>query len=427
MVLVASGLNYKKAGIEIRERMAFDQSQSVKVAQNLVAEGSVNEAIVISTCNRTELYCEVESVQEAMELLIGQTHLTYEQIKPYTYHYQDRAAVSHLMRVASGLDSMIFGETEILGQLKEAFSLAQGEACIGKHLGRLFQCAFSVAKRVRSETSIGENPISVASVAAKLSQRIFSDVSKANILLIGSGRLIQSLAKHLVGMGVKQVMVAARTSVKAEKLANEVGGVAVALEEIPRVLAKADMVITGTLSQLPIIGKGMLESALVERKRKPMFVVDLSVPRNVEPEVKQLEDIYLYTLDDLESIVIENKGSRQEAAEQAGRIIEQAADRFMEWLGAQESFRTLTVFREKFDKIRDEVLEENLNRLALGEDPTVVMERLAYTLTNRFLHQPTRRLRQAGLGGEEKLLKLVKDVFELEAEFELECETLYTE
>ena len=427
MVLVASGLNYKKAGIEIREKMAFDQSQSIRAAQNLVAEGSVNEAIVISTCNRTELYCEVESVQEAMELLIGQTHLTYEQIKPYTYHYQDREAVSHLMRVASGLDSMIFGETEILGQLKEAFSFAQSESCIGKHLGRLFQCAFSVAKRVRSETSIGENPISVASVAAKLSQRIFSDVSKANILLIGSGRLIQSLAKHLVGMGVKQVMVASRTSLKAEKLADEVGGSAVALEDIPRVLAEADMVITGTLSQLPIIGKGMLESALVERKRKPMFVVDLSVPRNVEPEVKQLEDIYLYTLDDLESIVIENKGSRQEAAKQASHIIDQAADRFMEWLGAQESFRTLTVFREKFDKIRDEVLEENLNRLALGEDPSVVMERLAYTLTNRFLHQPTRRLRQAGLGGEDKLLKMVKDVFELEAEFELECETLYTE
>ncbi len=416
MVLVASGLNYRKADVSVREQLAFTLEGGSTLARDLVDKQIVTEATVLSTCNRTEFYYVTSEPKKVLEYIVGQSGLTYHLIEPYLYQYIDRDAVAHVMKVASGLDSMIFGESEILGQLRDMYAVAAQHDHIGKQLGRLLQITFSTAKQVRHETGIGENPISVASVAAKLAQHIFSDLAEATVLLVGAGRLIQAIAKHLAAMGVKQILVTSRTDTSAKELACNVKGQYFALHNMPRHLAEADIVITGTTSALPILGKGMLESALQQRKRKPMFVVDLSVPRNVEPEVRKLEDVYLYTIDDLEKTVEENRRSRHNDTDRALKIIDIAVDQFMNWSQAQGSFKTLQIFRHKFDRIRDDSLRESLSRLTVGDDPEIVLHRLAHTLTNRLLHEPTRRLREAGLEGEEELLDMIKDIFELNHE-----------
>jgi len=413
MVLMALGVNHHTAPIEVRERLAFDCQAGILGASKLLAEGLVQEAVVISTCNRTELYCVGSGLTDPLSCLIRQSGIDYDHISHLTYMHSDLKAVAHLMRVASGLDSMIFGEGEILGQVKQAYTAAANAGTVGKHLGRLFQTTFAVAKEARTKTGIGINPVSVAYAAAKLSQHIFSDLTQVSVLLIGAGDLIRQTARHLSARGVKKIMVANRSEANALRLAELYGGEAFHLSKIPEHLAKADIVITGTPSALPILGKGLVESALRSRKRRPMFMVDLSVPRNIEPEIGELEDIYLYSIDDLQTMVEDNRRFRRSAAEQAEGIIEEAALQFMDWLQAQDSFKILSDFRKKFEQIRDSYVKASLHQLQLGENPEMILKHLAHRLTNRFLHEPTRRLREAGLEKEQELLNLTSDLFEL--------------
>ncbi len=420
MALKVVGVNFQTATIDIRERIAFDIQASIEAGRWLVAEGIVREALVVSTCNRTEVYYEGETYLDPLNILMGQLGLPVEKIQAFSYQYADLGAIVHLMRVATGLDSMIVGEAEILGQLKKAYTAAANAGTVGKYLGRLFQTTFAVAKEVRTETGVGVNPVSVAYVAARLSQHIFSDLAKVSVLLVGAGELIRRIAQHLTAMGVQKMRVANRTEANAARLAVQLNAGYIALEQIRDYLFEADIVITGCAAELPIIGKGMVEFSLRQRKRKPIFMVDLGVPRNVEFEVTELEDVYLYCIDDLQKMVEENKRSRKDAAESAEIMIQMAAVQFMDWLHAQESFKTLCVFREKFEQIRDRLCQDALRKLHIGESPDQVVKRLASDLTSRFLHEPTRRLREAGLAREEALLTLTRDLFELN------CETLYT-
>lgn len=420
MALMVVGVNFQTATIDIRERIALDVQAGIEAGRWLVHEGIVTEALIVSTCNRTELYCEGETHHDPLILLMGHLGLPVEKIQPFTYKHLDLSAVMHLMRVATGLDSMIVGEAEILGQLKKAYTAFANAGTVGKYLGRLFQTTFAIAKDVRTETGVGVNPVSIAYVAARLSQHIFSDLAKVSVLLVGAGDLIRLIAQHLTAMGVKKMRVLNRTEANAARLAVQFNAEYFGLEKIRDYLFEADIVITGCAADLPIIGKGMVEYALRQRKRKPMFMVDLGVPRNVEFEVSELEDVYLYCIDDLQKMVEENKRVRRDAAESAEIMIQMAAVRFMDWLEAQDSFKMLCVFREKFEQIRDRLCQDALRRLDLGEAPDYVVKRLARDLTSRFLHEPTRRLREAGLDREEALLTLTRDLFELN------CENLYT-
>lgn len=420
MALMVLGVNFQTATIDIRERVAFDIQAGIEAGQWLVAEGIVSEVLIVSTCNRTEIYCEGETHLDPLRMLMGHFGLPVEKIQPFTYQHLDFAAVKHLMRVATGLDSMVVGEAEILGQLKKAYTAFANAGTVGKYLGRLFQTTFAIAKEARTETGVGVNPVSVAYVAARLSQHIFTDLAQVSVLLVGAGDLIRLIAQHLTAMGVKKIRVANRTKANGAHLAVEFNAEHFGLEKIRDYLYESDIVITGCAVELPIIGKGMVEFALRQRKRKPMFMVDLGVPRNVEFEISELEDVYLYCIDDLQKMVEENKRFRKDAAECAEMMIQVAAGQFMDWLQAQDSFKTLCIFRAKFEQIRDRILQDALRRLQLGEAPDNVVRRLASDLTNRFLHEPTRRLREAGLEREEAILTLTKDLFELN------CETLYT-
>ncbi len=416
MPLLALGVNYQTAPLDVRGNLAFDYQFGMNIARALVDEGIVAEAVVVSTCNRTELYCEGQESWDPLRLLVGQLGLSFESIQPYIYRYSEVAAVTHLMRVACGLDSMVLGEVEILGQLKQAYTGAANVGTVGKYLGRLFQTTFAVAKETRNQTGIGVNPISIAYTGAKLSQRFFSDLGTVSVLYVGAGDLIHLVAQHLSSMGVRKMMFANRTVSHANRLARQFEGTSCGLEKIQENLVNADMVITGTASRLPLVGKGMVESALRSRKHRPMLMVDLSVPRNIEVEIADLEDVYLYSLDDLQKIIADNKRGREKAMAEAESLLQVAAEEFICWIHAQDHFKMLSLFRKKFEGIRDQLLEDNLRRLRAGENPESVLSRLAYHLTNRYLHEPTRRLRKASLAREQDILTLTNDLFELDYE-----------
>ena len=416
MALTVVGVSYQTASIDIRERLTLSYAAAAEAALWLTTEGLLREAVIISTCNRTELYCEADESIDPMPLLLGHLELPTQWIEPYTYRYIQVEAAAHLMRVAAGLDSMILGEAEILGQIKRAFTAAASQGVLGKCLGRLFQMTFSVAKDIRLRTGIGHHSVSVAYTAAKLSQRIFADLSQITVLFVGAGDFVRLLAQHLAALGVQQMLFANRTSEHADQLAVEFKAKSITLEQIDDYLAKADIVMTGTNSSQVIIQKEMVASALQQRKRKPMFMVDLSIPRNISPDIAVLEDVYLYNLDDLQKMVEGNKQHRLDAVLMAEKSVQEAAVQFFTWIEAQESFKMLSLFREKFEGIRDKVLADNLRRLRAGEDPEQTLSRLAYHLTNRYLHEPTRRLREAAFEKEEVLLALTKDLFELEYE-----------
>ncbi len=420
MALMVVGVNFQTASINIRERVVFDRQVGIEIARWLIAEGLATEALVISTCHRTEVYCEGQTQYDLFKMIIGQFDLSIEEIERFTYKHLDLAAAMHLMRVATGLDSMIVGEAEIFGQLKKAYTAFANAGTIGKHLGRLFQTTFAIAKDVRTRTGVGVNPVSMAYVAARLAQHVFSDLSKASVLLVGAGDLIRLIGQHLMAMGVQKISLANRTEANAARLAPLFNAAHFGLEKMRDHLFEADIVITGCAAVLPLIGKGMVENALDQRRTKPMFMIDLGMPRNIETEVGTLENVYLYCIDDLQKMVEENKRFRRNAAESAEIMIQVAAVRFMDWLAAQDSFKTLCSFREKFEQIRDRLCQNALHRLHLGDTPERVIKRLAHDLTSRFLHEPTRRLREAGLEREEALLTLTRDLFELD------CESLYT-
>lgn len=376
---------------------------------------SVLEVVILSTCNRTEVYCCVDA--ESDNDILAWLHAFHQQeegsISPYLYHHQGAEAIRHLLRVACGLDSLVLGEPQILGQLKDAFSHALNAETLGKSLGRLFQHAFAVAKQVRTDTAIGNSPVSVAFAAVSLAKQIFSNLADSTALLIGAGDTIELVARHLHDNGIKRIIIANRTIERAHNLAAQVDGYAISLSELPAHLAEADIVVSSTASQLPILGKGAVERALKIRKRKPIFMVDIAVPRDIEAEVGSLEDIYLYCVDDLKEIIEENIQSRRDAALQAEEIIETQVDHFQAWLRTQDAVPVIRSIRDNAEEIREQSLTRALKQLEQGIAPEQALNELARTLTNRLLHEPSRQLRQSGFDEEGHLLNAARQLFNL--------------
>jgi glutamyl-tRNA reductase len=417
MHLVCFGINHTTAPVAVREQFSFNAEALSDALNSLIKQADIVEAAIICTCNRTELYCHVdEDYDNGILLWLQQVHRDpVNDVLPFSYQYQDADAVRHLYRVACGLDSMVLGEPQILGQLKSAYSQALNAQTLGKSLGRLFQHAFAVAKQVRTDTAIGNSPVSVAFAAVSLSKQIFSNLKQATALLIGAGETIELVARHLHDNGIKRIIIANRTVERAHAIAKPFNGYAISLSEMPAHLAEADIVISSTASQLPILGKGMVESALKQRKRRPIFMVDIAVPRDIEPEVGQLDDIYLYCVDDLHDIIAENLQSRRDAAKQAEEIIDAQVDHFAGWMRSQDTVPLIRAIRDEAQQHSNIVLEKALRQIEQGVAPEQAMAELARTLTNKILHEPSRQLRLSAFQHDEAnpLLDAARQLFNL--------------
>lgn len=415
MHLVTYGINHKTAPVAVRERFAFDGSSLSTALQSLMQHDGVVEAVIVSTCNRTEIYCHID--EDYDNPVLSWLHHYHQQSEKdtgqYLYHYQHADAIRHLFRVASGLDSLVLGEPQILGQLKTAYSAAYNNNAVGKSLGRLFQHAFAVAKQVRTDTAIGNSPVSVAFAAVSLAKQIFSHLAKSTALLIGAGETIELVARHLHDNGIKRIIIANRTLERAHALAMQVNGYAISLGEMPAHLAEADIVLSSTASQLPILGKGMVERALKQRKRRPIFMVDIAVPRDIEPEVSQLEDIYLYSVDDLHGIIEENLQSRRDAAKQAEEIIDNQVDHFLAWMRTQDAVPVIRAIRENAQQQSVELLVKAQKQLEQGTAPDQVLSELSRSLTNKLLHEPSRQLRQSGFEDDPELIAAARRLFNI--------------
>ncbi|HEX9810788.1 MAG TPA: glutamyl-tRNA reductase [Burkholderiales bacterium] len=418
MRLLALGINHQTAPLELRERAVFNPDQLAGALHDVKERGIAGEATILSTCNRTELYCRTENDNgsDIVEWLCRYRQLSVEEIRGSLYTYPDQEAVKHAFRVAAGLDSMVLGEPQILGQMKEAFATAHKAGVTGKLLNRLFQQTFAVAKQVRTDTAIGASPVSVASASVLLARRLYSDLARQTVLLIGAGDTIELCARHLKEHGIGHLIVANRTMERARLLADQIGAEAISLAEMPTRLADADIVISSTASQLPILGKGAVESALKARRHRPMLLVDLAVPRDVEAEVAEIEDIYLYAIDDLKDIVQESVQSRVAAAHEAEKIIDTRVVDFMRWLKALDAVPTIRALRESADAIREAELRRAHQKLARGEDPARVLDQLARALTNKFTHAPSDTLRRADHDGNDELAAAARRLFNLDDE-----------
>lgn len=410
------GINHKTAPVEVRERVAFDPASMNLVLKDLQELECVSEVVVLSTCNRTEIYCTADDrcPERIAQWLHANHDIERADLDASLYALTDDNAVAHTMRVASGLDSLVLGEPQILGQMKSAFAVAQEAGTTGTELGRLFRQTFSIAKRVRTDTAIGQNPVSVAFAAVRMAQHIFADLKNSRALLIGAGETIELVARHLRHAGVEHMTLANRTLARAQNLAQEFHAEAVLLEDIPMVLPQADIVISSTASPLPILGKGMVEKALKKRRHKPMFMVDIAVPRDIEQEVGDLSDVYLYTVDDLRDIIEENVRSREDAAKQAEELIEAGVEHFMRELKALDAVSTLTDIRTHVEVLRDEQLEKALRQIQNGADPEKVLRTFAHTLGNKILHKPMTALRRAGSEGRIDVLDWSRELFDLD-------------
>ena len=416
MAFIALGINHKTASVDVRERVAFTPEQLVEALQQLCRITPSREAAILSTCNRSELYLEQDhpSTDEVLAWLAGYHSLSLEELRACAYVHQDDAAVRHMMRVASGLDSMVLGEPQILGQMKSAYAVAREAGTVGPLLGRLFQATFSTAKTVRTDTAIGENPVSVAFAAVSLAKQIFSDLHRSQALLIGAGETITLVARHLHEQGVKRIVVANRTLERANILAEEFGAHAVLLADMPQELVNSDIVISSTASQLPILGKGAVERALKQRRHKPIFMVDIAVPRDIEPEVGELDDVYLYTVDDLHEVVAENLKSRQGAAQAAEELVGAGVDEFMQRLRELAAVDVLRAYRQQAERLRDEEVAKAQRMLQNGISADEVLAQLARGLTNKLLHAPSVQLKKLSADGRFDALAVAQELFALD-------------
>ncbi len=413
MPLITVGVNHKTAPVAIRERVAFAPEKMIEALSSLISAKKANEAVIVSTCNRTELYCSVEDLEKSDDVVewLSEYHgLDVADLAQYCYTHRDDDSVRHVMRVASGLDSLILGEPQILGQVKSAYAVSQEGNCLGPELESLFQRSFSVAKRVRTDTAIGENPVSIAFAAVSLAQRIFADIRNSTALLIGAGQTIELVARHLKENGIKRIIVANRTLARAETLANELHAEAIMLGDIGDYLSQADIVISSTASQLPIIGKGMVERATAKRRHSPMLLIDIAVPRDIEPEVEDVKDAYLYTVDDLHSVIEENVRARQDAAKAAEQMIEEGVDAYRRVVESRKVSDLIVAFRQSADDIKNTELEKALKGLEMGQTPEQVINKLAHGLMNKLIHAPTRYLRDAGADADQDALTIASNV-----------------
>ena len=439
MALVLAGINHTTANVALREKVAFPPEIVADAIRDLNALPNIDEVVIVSTCNRTELYLSLDlpgsgpageaalvtdppddaslrSSENAIVEWLSRFHrLGVEDIRACSYFHWQQDVVKHLMRVCCGLDSMVLGEPQILGQIKSAFAVSKELEVVGSNLGRAFQEAFSIAKEVRTDTAIGENPVSVAYAAVTLAQRIFSDLSQLSVLLIGAGRTIELVARHLHEKGVRRIVVANRTLERAVELGSRFAAHGVLLSEIPEQLIAADVVVSSTNSQLPLLGKGAVERAIKKRRHKPMLLVDLAVPRDIEEEVGDIADAYLYTIDDISSVIEDSVKSRAEAAAQAESIIVRGVEDYLRQVRSLNAVATLRALREQAQSVRDLELEKAMRSLEKGDSPEQVLESLARGLTNKLIHAPTVKMKDASAQGRDELIKLVRELYDLDA------------
>ena len=423
MALLLVGINHTTATIDLREKVAFPPAIISDALGCLMELEAIAEAVIVSTCNRTEIYVdsigdptpETDSqVSDVIDWLSRYHDLDSEDLRHSCYFYEGDNVVRHLMRVSCGLDSMILGEPQIFGQIKSAFALSKDLEMVGAALGRAFQGAFTIAKEVRTETAIGESPVSVAYAAVVLADRIFSDLPSLSVLLIGAGRTIELVARHLAERGVKSLVVANRTLDNALEIANRFDASGALLSDIPEKLVEADIVVSSTNSQLPLLGKGAVERALKARRHKPMLLVDLAVPRDIEQEVGQVADAYLYSIDDISEVIEDSQKSREEAAEQAHSIIERGVEEFRKQVKSLNAVNTLKAFRKKAETIRTFELDKARKAIRKGEDADAIVENMARNLTSKLIHSPSVQMKRASAEGREELIKLVQELFELD-------------
>jgi len=415
MSLFAIGLNHHTAPVDVRERVAIGDARLEEALTTLKSVRAVDEAAIVSTCNRTEFYCGLTSTDPTpvVDWLTQFLNIDQGKITPYLFHYQDDAAVRHLMRVCSGLDSLILGEPQILGQIKTAYRDAAEIGAVGGTLTPLFESAFSVAKRVRTDTDIGANPVSVAFAAVSLGKQVFADLSMRTALLIGAGDTIQLAARHLTRQNIGTLIIANRTVQRAAALAEEVNGQAMALADIPDCLPQADIIISSTASQLPILGKGAIERAQKVRRYQPALIVDIAVPRDVEPQVGELDNVFLYTVDDMKNVIDENQRSREVAAEQAETIIHDAVDVFMRRRRSLNADQTIREYRTLVDQTKNFMLQKYRRQLKSGMPADEVLEHFAHSLTKKLMHTPTARMREAAEDGNQELIDAANQLFDL--------------
>jgi glutamyl-tRNA reductase len=408
MPLHVVGLNHQSASLEVREKLAFPPERQGDALADLATQPGVSEAVLVSTCNRTEVYCRAETAAAAREWLEAQARLSGLSVGDCLYSHTEDAAVRHAFRVAAGLDSMVLGEPQILGQVKQSVRTAEGAGTLGPQLGRLFQQTFSVAKEVRTRTALGAQSVSMSAAALKLAQNLFGDLTKTKLLLIGVGEMVELAATYFVAQRPGAVVVANRTLARGEAFAERFDAQAIALSELPARIAEFDMILTGTASTLPILGKGLIERALKVRRHRPMFIVDFAVPRDVEPEVASLSDVFLYTVDDLGAITQENAGTRRAAAEEAEALVAKQVSVFRAWLDSRAAVPAIIELRKRADQYREAELARARARLAKGEDPAAVLDALAKGLTNKFLHHPSQALSRAADREREELMRAIE-------------------
>jgi glutamyl-tRNA reductase len=414
MQLTAVGLNHQTAPLSIREKLAFTAASLPEAVRNLARSKAAKEAVILSTCNRTELYC-VGETEQIIEWLAQSHNLPAEEIRPYLYTLDNNETIRHAFRVACGLDSMVLGEPQILGQIKDAVRVAQEQESINTNLNALFQKTFAVAKEVRTDTAVGENSVSMASASVKLAEQIFPDISDLNVLFIGAGEMIELVATYFAAKNPKLITVANRTLPRAQELCDKLGLNAepCLLTELPDILHEYDVVVSSTASQLPLVGKGMVERALRLRLNMPMFLLDLAVPRDIEAEVGELGDAYLYTVDDMMGIVQNGKEARQKAAAEAEAMVEKKVGEFVRQQQSRQSVPLIRALRDEGERARRQVLENAMKQLAKGASAEEVLERLSIQLTNKLLHSPTQTLNKAG-SENSNLVDAVAQIYQLD-------------
>ncbi|HMN46409.1 MAG TPA: glutamyl-tRNA reductase [Povalibacter sp.] len=416
MTLVVIGINHRTAPVEIREKVVFAATDLPEALRNLKAVPGVRESVIVSTCNRTELYCFTDhpftdTPGAPVADWLGDWHDLASQnldLRDSLYQLHGRSAVEHVFSVACGLDSLVLGEPQILGQLKDAYRAALDHGVTGPYLNRLLQTAFSVAKRVRTETRIGANAVSVASATVAMARTVFEDFDQHTALLVGAGETIALAARHLHANGLRRMIIANRSLERAQELAKEFDGYAIGLEALATHLPEADIVISSTASPTPVITYDAVRAALRARRRKPMFMADIAVPRDIETEVAKLEDVYLFTVDDLQNVVNENIESRREAARDAGQMIAAEIAQFEQQLKTLDAVPTIRQLRHDADVLRSQTTEQARRMLAAGRDAGEVIDFLAATLTNRLLHGPSQRLREAAERGDAEIVAAAK-------------------
>jgi len=405
-VIFTLGINHHSAPLAIRERVAFNADKLHGALADLTHSQSVKEVAILSTCNRTEIYCSAETPEVVIEWLSRYHQVDRADLAPYLYTHDQPEAIRHAFRVACGLDSMVIGEPQILGQMKDAVRVAEESGTLGTQLHKLFQRSFSVAKEVRSTTAIGANIVSMAAAGVHLAERIFESVEGQRILFIGAGEMIELCAAHFCARQPKQVTIANRTLERGRVLAERYNGMAIRLDELAEHLAQHDIIVSCTASPLPIIGLGMVERAIKARRHRPMFMVDLAVPRDIEVEVGELDDVFLYTVDDLAQVVESGRESRQAAVVEAETIIGTRVQDFLGWLQARDTVPVIRSLRDSAERMRRHEVEHAIKLLARGEAAEKILEQLSQRLTNKFLHAPTQTLNLAE-GSERAELQLV--------------------